>query len=141
MTELLVMPDIIDGLQAWLSDQPELADLDDPKVVTQLPAAKVWPIVRLTQFNDAPITQTPMWFGRTWVQVDVFGGSTKTAQTIARTIRALLSSRFTGTDDYSANDVNVSGLRDEPDTTFDPVKPRWLFVAEFFTRPRLSPGS
>lgn len=146
MSDLIVLPDVIAALTAWLAEQDEVADFatPSPRVVTQLPSSKPPDgfFIRCTQFNDRPITQTPLWFTATSVQVDVFGGPTAGAAGLARICRSLLSWRFAGIhDEITVSSVDVTGLRDEPDSTFSPARPRWLFAATIFTRPIPSVGS
>lgn len=144
MRDLIIEPSVLNAVKTWLIEQDELVDFSDPRpiVVSQLPATKTDFMIRATQFNDIPVTRAPRWFGSTFIQFDVYGGPTKRAEQLARLCMALLNDRFPGEhDDVLVSTVNVNGLRDEPDTTFDSARPRWLFVAEIFTRPISSVGS
>lgn len=100
------------------------------RVYSQFPKTKVWPAVRVTQFNDQPVRQNPLHIIRASLQIEAFGGRKKTAKRLAETCRSLLHSDLPDTyDDGVITNVESFGMRDLPDETFTPAQPRWLFVA------------
>jgi hypothetical protein len=77
------------------------------------------------------------------LQVEAFGGPKAIAWKIAETARAALCARFPGHQSFMVNGnevagritgCDVSGLRDMPDGTFTPAKPRYLFTLTVYGR-------
>lgn len=95
--ELVVLPDWLACLSEWLREQPELDDLLDGRVVTEMPrGSKTFPVLVINQVSDVGITGDAHWGVRALFQVDVWGGPKAVTWTIAETARALLKQRFGG---------------------------------------------
>jgi len=95
--DLIVFPDWLAGLSQWLRDQPELVELLDGRVVTELPAApKTFPLLVVNQITDPVITGGAHWAVRALFQLDAWGGPKSLTWTIAETARALITQRFVG---------------------------------------------
>lgn len=136
MTEVILLPYIEKLLVDFLADQPEIATLVADRVYTELPETKVWPLIRLHQFNSLRPTTRARWLATTVVQIDAYGGTKNIAHRLAQTCAGVLDARLTGTHDEGVvTGIVCYGLRDEPDETFESARPRWLFLAEITAHP------
>lgn len=134
----MAQPDIQRLVIDFLLDQ----DTADGRVYSALPKTKVWPAVRVTQFNDQPVTQRPLHLVATSLTVEAFAGPKKTAHDLAVACRTALHDSLVGThDDAVVSAVDSFGLRDEPDETFTPALNRWLFTLTVHAHPLASVGS
>lgn len=141
---LRLLPYTLQLLSEFLRDQDEITALVGEDVYTVFPAKfDSWPAVRLTHFNSTPITQHPLWLVMDSIQVEAFGGPQKTASTIARTCMAVMDLRLATTAHAEGvvTGVNFFGFRTDHDPTYQPAKPRSLFVANIFSRPSTGSGS
>lgn len=143
--DIVLMPDIEQLVVGFLLDQSELASVDE-RIYTELPKEKVFPAVRVHQFNDAQATERTLWLMRYSLQIDVWGGTKNQARDIADTIRALLDARVVGTHaEGVVSGVITRGL----DTTADgtvPTKdgkarPRCRFDVDIWAHPAPDVGS
>lgn len=141
MSDIVVLaPDIELLVVQFLLVQDEFSDLGPKRIVTELPKEKVFPLVRLHQFNDQQITAPPLWLMRYSLQVDVWGGTKNACRSLAETMRAVLVARLP--DVHAAGVVTgcqVGGL----DTTVDNsvptdkgnARPRCRFDTEIWAHP------
>lgn len=143
MTDLWVPPFALQLLSEFLRDQDEITDLVAYNVYTVFPANfSGWPAVRLTHFSTTPITQRPLWLSMQAIQVEAFGGPQKTAANIARTAMAVMADRLPGEHEEGVvTGVDFFGWRHDHDATYQPAKPRSLFVANIYCRPLAPVGS
>lgn len=141
---LVLLPNVSALTTAFLRAQSEVSALVADRVVTAFAKSQVFPAVKVEEFSDRPIVERPLWLVAADLQISAFGGPKALAHKIAETCRAALAARFEGTQSYTV-DTNpiagvvthcrVSGLRDEPDKTYTPAKPRWLFIATVYAHP------
>lgn len=137
MTAPLYLPPNMEALlSAFLRDQAELSAEIDDRVYTAIPKSATYPLVRVTQLLDTP-AGAPLWAIGYMMQVEAFGGSKAEAWRIANLCRSLIDVRLAG--EYPGHGI-VNGstpgsLLDQPDETFSPAKPRWLFTSTIHARP------
>lgn len=135
------LPYIENLLSDFLQDQPEIAALVGPRVVTDLPKGisaddARWPLVRVTRVGGAPVTNQPLWLDAPLVQIEAFGGPKKITQLIAETCRAVIDLRIRGTHDEGVvTGARFGAFRYAPDDVFTPAKPRTLFLVTLWTHP------
>lgn len=140
---LILLPNVPAITTAFLRAQPEVVDIFDDRVVTALPKNPTWPLLKVEQFTDRPITVRPLWLVAASLQISSFGGPKALAHAGAETCRAALVARFSGAYNYGEGKTGVistcrcTGLRDEPDQTYTPARPRWLFTAVVYAHPAL----
>ena len=139
MTDLLLAPDVTALVSQYLRSRSELTDMVGQRVYTVIPNNPTWPLVRLTQFDS--IDYTVAWLDGAVVQVDAFGGGIDMASDIGRTARALLHEMYGTHDEGVVTGVRTSGWRYQPDATFDPAKPCYLFTAVIAAHPLPTIGS
>lgn len=135
MSDVLQLPPNMEGLVwAFLVEQPEVTDLVGERIYSRISTGATYPLVRITQIDDEPLTTEPLYVVRYFVQVEGFGGSKSQAWRIAETCRTALDARLAGVHEgYGVvNGVDVGGLQDAPDETFTPAKPRWLFTSTIY---------
>lgn len=129
-------PNVEALVSAFLRSRSEMTALIAQRVYTALPADVVYPAVRVTQLDDIPVTTRPLHLVSALVQVEAWGGSKSEAWNAAATARALLDELVEGVHTQGVvTGTRVGSLRDEPDITFTPAKPRWLFTCELFCHP------
>lgn len=138
MTDTLILPPNMEKLVSdFLRDQDEVAALIADRVYTAIPKAATYPLVRVSLLESTPVSGSqPLWAELHYMQVEAFGGSKGDAWRIAATCRAALDQRLVGT--YSegvVNGVDSGGMIDQPDETFEPAKPRWLFTSTITAHP------
>lgn len=134
---LIIEPNAEALLSQFLRDQDEIDNLVDGRVYTAIPKSATYPLVRVSLFDDAPTLSRPLWHVAYFLQLEAFGGSKSTAWQIASTCRAAIVGRLEGV--YDAFGVvtgaEVSGLRDVPDDSDSPARPRWIFTVTMFAHP------
>lgn len=142
MAELTLLPDVEQLLSAFLRDQPEVAAIVGERVYTTLPAAKEYPLVRLTRFGGSPSFSRPLWLDNAQVQFDCYGGPKKLANTLAETVRAAMATRLPGShDDGYVSRVTFGALSYQPDDTLEPAHPRFIFTCAITAHPSRPTGS
>lgn len=133
---LVILPNVEALISAFFRTQPELVALVDDRVYTELPKSPTFPAMRVTQYDDITVTDMPLWVIAAQIQVDSWGGSKHDAWLTASTARGLLSSRLSGEHTLgTVSGVRFGGMRDEPDTDYEPAKPRFYFTASVFAHP------
>lgn len=141
--DLLLLPNVAALVTAFLRAQPEIVALVGDRVVTELGKDQEYPAVRITQFTDRPTIPRPLVHTAATLQLEAFGGPKALAWKIAETARAALCARFNGRQSYTVNGnpiegritgCDASGMRDLPDATFTPAKPRYLFTITAYAR-------
>ena len=135
---LTLLPDVERMVSNYLRSKTEVTDLVGTNVYTVVPKDPTgkFPLVRITRVSGAPLFSRPLRVDQARIQIDCWGGSKQLAWQTAATIAALLSEDFLGTHTEGVvNDVQIGGLLDQPDTTYDPPQPRWLFDAVITARP------
>lgn len=137
MSDLVLLPDAPELLYEFLVGQDEITTLVGTDVYRNFPAGfDGWPAIRLTHFSTSPITQRPLWLALEAIQVEAFGGPQKTASTIARTCMAVMAERLPGEHENGVvTGVDFFGWRNDHDQTYQPARPRSLFVANIYCRP------
>lgn len=114
---LVTFPDWLACVSEWLRAQPELDDLLDGRIYTELPGDKEFPLLIVNQINDPSVTEDVHWGVNALFQVDVWGGPKATTWTVAESARALLSQRFAGArhdltnGSLTVGSVRVGGIR------------------------------
>lgn len=131
-----LMPNMEALVSAFLRAQSEITALCGDRVYTAVPGNATYPLVRVTQFDDVKVTQRPLWVVRTSVQVEAYGGSKADAFGLASTAQSCIAERIEGVHTGgTVAGVTFGSLRDLPDDSFDPAKPRFLFSAYIIAHP------
>lgn len=131
-----LLPNVEAMVSAFLRAQPEIVAAVADRVFTAIPGDPVYPLIRVTQFDDIKITQRPLWVARSSIQIEGFGGSKDDAWRACATAQAVLGERFLGAQSGGVVcDVGWGSLRDIPDVTFTPAKPRFLTTAYITVHP------
>ncbi len=85
-------------------------------------------MIRMTRIGGEPPFTRPLWIDRAWLQVDCFGGSKYESETLAHTARMVICDEFPGVQDLIVvSNVMAGGLVYQPDETYSPPKPRYMF--------------
>lgn len=125
-------------LSAWLRDQSTITSIVGDHVYTTTPnePKEKMPMIRLTRIGGEPPMSRPLHIDRATIQVDCFGGSKYTSETLAHTARGLICDSFPGTrDDAVICNVMPRGLSYSPDETYSPPVPRYMFDVEITLHP------
>lgn len=131
-----LLPNVEAMVSTFLQAQPEMTALVGARTYTAIPGEPVYPLVRVTQFDDVKVTQRPLWVARFSVQIEGFGGSKIEAWRACATAQAVLAERFLGAQTGGVVcDVGFGSMRDLPDSTFTPAKPRFLTTAYVTAHP------
>ena len=137
MPALVILPDAEVLVTQFLRQTVEVQARLGDNVFTVLPAGfDGWPACRVVRIGGT--TDPLAVLDRPIMQVDVWGGPKLTAQEAAATIRAALSQRLPwthGTAGTLGGVIRMGTLRDVPDTSFDPARPRYIFDVQLVTRP------
>lgn len=124
-----LLPNVEAIVSKFLAAQPEVTALLSTRIYTALPKDVGYPAARVTQFDDLKITQRPLWVARGSLQIEVWGGTKAQAYTAAATAQAVIAERIEGVHaDGVVTGVTFGAMRDFPDDTFSPAKPRWIFT-------------
>lgn len=136
-TPVVVLPDVEQLVVDFLLDQSEIDAIADDHVVTELPKDKPDYMVRVHQFNTLRQGGDGRHIATAVLQIEAYGGAKKTAKTLLETCFGTMHARMVGVHDEGVV-TGVSqayGLRSEPDTTFQPARPRWLGIIEVTVHP------
>lgn len=139
MSDLVLLPDAEQVISAYLRGRPEIQDLVDDRVFTELPGLRKdqqewrFPAVRITRIGGSPALAYPLVLDRPTTQVDVWGGPKSTARRIAETCRAVLALAHLEQHElavvYAPKPPNggFGPLSYLPDDDFTPARPRYTF--------------
>lgn len=119
-------------LCGWLRAQPELAALVSTRVYSKLPAAKVWPAVRVARTAGGPIEETGGYLHDPLFQLDVFADDEATAERVMSTLAAVVAARLVGTHTVNTATVTVTSA------VVGPIHEGWDDTAETVARHRSS---
>lgn len=127
-----LLPDIETLLSTYLRNQPEVTGIVGQNIYTVMPLEPkknaLFPLIVLTRIAGAPPFPRPLILDQARIQVDCWGGPKKLAWQMAATCMAVLSERVLGTQTGGIVAASEFGaLIDQPDASFDPPQPRWLF--------------
>lgn len=133
---LILLPNTEKLVALFLQTDADMITLVAGRVYSSLPANAVFPLVRVTQFDDAKVTVRPLWVARSSLQIEAWGGSNFEAWRIANTAQSVLAERLEGihTDGIVVG-VEIGSMRNAPDTAYNPPKPRRLFTAAVTVHP------
>jgi hypothetical protein len=111
--------------------------LDGPKVVTELPRDKTWPLVRVHRYGGRDVTPgEPLHLDAALIQVDVWADTVAQARTIAEACRAAI---HTIPHQPDAGGVVTRSKSEEmrrvDDASFTPAKPRYAVRATVHCHP------
>lgn len=101
-------------LCGWLRNQPEVNALVNTRVYSRLPAAKVWPAVRVTRIAGGPTRGTGGHLHDPLFQIDVFADDEATAETVMSAVAAVLVARGQGHHAVGSFNVTVSDVQVGP---------------------------
>lgn len=134
-----LLPDIERLVSNYLRSNADVTALVGQHVYTVLPkdASAKFPLVRLTRVTGGPLFSQPLRYDEAHLQVDCWGGSKLVAWQTAATIAAVLAEGgLIGTQaEGVVVNVEVAGLQDLPDDSFDPPQPRWVLDVNVTARP------
>ncbi len=131
-------PNVEAIVSAYLRSRAEMTALVADRIYTAIPDGVVFPCVRVTLIDDDVVGANPIVLFRSLVRVEAFGGSKVQAYDAAATARGLLDLRaFIGTHPAGGfvTGVDPGTLRDEPDESYAPAKPRFLFTSAILNKP------
>lgn len=139
------LPNIQKLLSEFLRGHPEVEALVGERIYTTLPAGhNTWPAVRLTRIGGSAIPPARV-MDRPIVQIDCWGGPKAVALDVAETIAQVIAEELPGRHAdgyvYGGDSVVFGPLRDMPDTTFDPARPRFVFDVTLLTRAARGPAA
>lgn len=124
-----LLPDAERIVTGVLLAAPEVAALVADRVFATMPAAPVFPALRLTRWGGIPNPGAPLWLDNADVQVDAWAETKLDARELAETARAVLADRLVG--DYGdlgvLTRVSFGLFAYRPDPEFAPAKPRFVF--------------
>jgi hypothetical protein len=130
----------------FLRDQDEVDELCDGRVGSVVPPDPDLPFVRVVQFGQRLNGGDGInWSSVAELQVDAWADVKETAWRTAATCHAVLIERFRGLFDYGPDvrgvvtKVSTHGLRDLPDGTYAPARPRWSFTVSVWAHPVRTP--
>lgn len=141
---LPLLPNVERAVSLLLRAHPDFAGLvgDDEygvRVFTAVPrevGAEPFLIVR--RFGGAPTLPRPLVHETASLQLDAFGGRMVDAERWARTAAAVLADLAGPLDDGTrtgwVTGVNVGALRNLPDETFEPARPRYVLDVDVFVK-------
>ena len=142
MTALNLAPNVQAIVVQFLRDQDEIVDVCDGRVGTVVPADPDLPFVRVVQFGQRLNGGDGInWSTVAELQVDAWADVKADAWRAAATCHAALIERFRGVFDYGADvagvvtKVSAHGLRDLPDSSYSPARPRWSFTVSVWAHP------
>lgn len=125
-------PNVEAIVSAYLRSRPEMIALVADRIYTAIPTGVTFPCIRVTLIDDEPVGANPITGFRSILRIECWGGSKAQAHDAAAMARSLLDlPAFTGNHAVggTVSGVNPGTLRDEPDETFAPAKPRFLFTS------------
>ena len=133
-----LLPDVERLVSNYLRANTDVTALVGQNVYTVMPKNPVakFPLVRLTRITGAPLFSQPLRYDEAHLQVDCYGGSKQTAWQTAATIASVLAEGgLIGTQaEGVVVNVEVAGLQDLPDDSFDPPQPRWILDVNITAR-------
>lgn len=133
---LTLLPNVEALVSEFLRDQAEVAAICSNRVYTALPANVGFPAVRVVQYDTEFVTHQPLWVAAPLLQIDCWADSKTVAWTLAATCMAALSERVEGGHTLGVvSGVRFSGWSDQPDTDYEPAKPRFFFTAQLTVHP------
>ena len=113
------------------------ADLDSylsDRIYTAIPNDPTWPLARVTLLDTQ--VSYPRHIADTLLQVDVYGGSKKTARDAADTIAGLLAEPVVGTHTLgTVSWASTTGPRWLPDAGYTPARARYVVEATLTIHP------
>jgi hypothetical protein len=125
-----VIPSCEQILSAYLRLHADINPLVGDNVFTTTPKEPLtkMPMIRMTRIGGEPPMTRPLWLDRCWLQIDCYGGSKFETETLAHLTRLIICDEFPGTQgDAVICDVTAGSLQYQPDETFSPPIPCYLF--------------
>lgn len=136
MTDLYLLPNVESMVTLYLQTQPDMVALIDARSYTELPKNVEFPAIRVTQYNDLKRTVRPLWVVTAFLQVDAFGGTKSQAWRLAATAQAAIAAMEGNTYPGGVvSAVNMGGMSDQPDTDYEPAKPRFRIDVSITVHP------
>ena len=126
-------------VSAHLRAASSVTALVGDRVYTAIPKRAEYPLVRLWRIGGGPTASPPV-LDAARIQVDVYGGSKAQARELAATVLGELEANLVGVQAGGESTVTATRagtLRFQPDTTYDPPKPRYIVDVQVYTRPNL----
>lgn len=136
MPVAVLLPNVEKLVSSFLQADFDMVILVEGRVYTAIPNTPTFPLVRVTQFDDVKVTQRPLWVAQFILQIEAWGGSNYDAWRIAATTQSVLAERLEGVhSDGTVCGITFGSLRNSPDVSFSPAKPRRLFTAQITAHP------
>jgi hypothetical protein len=133
---IVLLPDSERLVSRYLRGHPAIAELVDERVYTAMPAHRTGETFVLVQrVGGIPPFPRPLVLDQAQLQIDAWGGSKRDAWTIAETIRQALQALPGVHADGVVTAVDYGLLQWQPDGTFTPPRPRYLFDAFVYCKP------
>jgi hypothetical protein len=90
---VVVLPDPVQLVTAWLRVQPELAGV---RLHSIIPAERTYPLVLVAQVADTPLIQRPWWATAADLQVSAYAAQSNQARALLETVRGVTTARLIG---------------------------------------------
>jgi Protein of unknown function (DUF3168) len=142
--ELVVMPDAEALVIAALIADPDVDAVLAGRVYGVLPNVKVFPLCRVVRWSGQMLDGgDPYWGDAPALQVDVWADRKAQAVGAGEVVRAVLAQRLAGVPHAGGvvAGVDIGTCIFDPDTAFEPAKPRVRLSVDLVTRPAGAPMS
>lgn len=142
MASLVLMPDVerlvIDALIA----DADVAALVTGRIYGAVPNVKTFPLVRVVRIGGQLADEgDPFWADAPALQVDGWADRKAEAVELGRVLQAVCATRLTGAHPLGVvAGVDVGAWVYDPDTSFNPAKPRVRLSLDLLTRPPTAPA-
>lgn len=132
---IIILPDVVSALVAWLKAVPEVAALVGDRIGTHLTGTNEWPAVRIDPIGGDPILEFRI--DQPNLQIHYFATSDVAAMNGARTVRAAVSAMagFRVPGQIVVIDVTTSSPQLLPDEDRTPTIAHATFSASVAVRP------
>jgi len=121
-----VLPDAEALVISYLESQSQVTALVSNRVYGDLPTSPSFPLVAVRRIGG--LTRWPHYIDQPSLQVEAYGRNRTEASQIARVVHAVLKDMPQQHSRGIVTDVQDSlGLTWQPDSTYSPAKPRYLF--------------
>jgi hypothetical protein len=123
-------------MSTFLRAQPDMVDLVDDRVFTEMPNRATFPLLRLTLIGGNAVTSRPLYLDQSFIQLDAYGGPKVMARQIMDTARFALDTELVGAHPEGViTGVDFAGLRYLPDDGYDPPQPRYSASVYVYSHP------
>lgn len=132
---LRLLPDAELVVTTFLRAQTDVAALVGTRVTTALPPQPTWPAVTVNRIGGVPTL--PGYLDLATLRLECWGTTKQQAETVARTVEAAMLTLPGVHATATVTDARQEGegLRWDPDTTFEPDRPRYVMTYDVYLHP------